>query len=52
MRIHFERTGGFAGLRLGPDGLTFTSRLPKSWRRLRFRVRYRGQPVEVDLRAP
>ena len=42
---------GFAGLRLGPEGPRCVPRLPGHWRRLRFRIRYRGQPLEVDLRA-
>ncbi len=42
---------GFAGMQLGPEGLTFAPQLPERWQRLRFTLRYRGQPVEIDLRA-
>ena len=42
---------GFGGMALGPQGLTFSPRLPERWQRLRFSVVYRGQKQEVDLRA-
>ncbi len=42
---------GFAGMRLGANGPTFTPRLPAHWRRVRFTVRHRGQRIPVDLRA-
>jgi kojibiose phosphorylase len=42
---------GFGGMRLGPDGPTFTPRFPKGWQRLQFTVHYRGQPFTADLRA-
>jgi kojibiose phosphorylase len=41
---------GFAGLGIGPEGLTFAPRLPDGWQRLRFTVRYHGEPVAVDLK--
>ncbi len=41
---------GFAGLRLGQDGLTLTPRLPAHWRRLSFRIRYRGESYRIDIR--
>ncbi len=40
---------GFAGMRIGPQGLTVTPRLPEGWRRVRFAVRYRGRPLVVDV---
>jgi beta-phosphoglucomutase len=42
---------GFAGLRAGPEGLSFAPRLPERWQRLRFNVQYRGRAQEVELRA-
>jgi kojibiose phosphorylase len=42
---------GFAGMQLGPEGPRFRPRLPESWRRLRFTVRYRGRPITADLHA-
>jgi beta-phosphoglucomutase len=45
-------TMGFGGMRVGPEGPTFAPRLPKQWRRLRFKVRYRGETRVVDLQAP
>lgn len=42
---------GFAGMKLSPDGPTFTPRLPQGWRRLQFTLRYRGRAFPVDLRA-
>lgn len=42
---------GFAGMVLGADGPTFAPKLPPGWQRLRFTLRYRGHPLEADLRA-
>ncbi|HZJ10252.1 MAG TPA: glycosyl hydrolase family 65 protein, partial [Trueperaceae bacterium] len=39
---------GFAGLRVKDDKPTFRPRLPRRWRRLRFRLRWRGCLLEVD----
>ncbi|MGQ9700642.1 MAG: glycoside hydrolase family 65 protein [Candidatus Bipolaricaulaceae bacterium] len=41
---------GFAGLKITPQGLITRPRLPPRWRRLRFKVLYRGEPVEIDLK--
>jgi alpha,alpha-trehalose phosphorylase len=41
---------GFAGLRDYGGDVRFSPRLPKGWRRLRFRIAVRGQLIEVDLR--
>jgi len=40
---------GFAGLKITPQGLMTRPRLPPGWRRLRFKVIYRGKPVEIDV---
>jgi kojibiose phosphorylase len=42
---------GFAGLRLTDDGPTVRPVLPGHWRRLAFRIRYRGRPYSIDIRA-
>ena len=42
---------GFGGIRLTDEGLTATPRLPQGWTRLRFRLHYRGQVHDFDLRA-
>lgn len=42
---------GFAGLRLTPDGWQTHPRLPRHWRRLAFKFRYRGELQTVDIRA-
>lgn len=42
---------GFGGIRLTPEGLTATPRLPSGWTRLRFRLYYHGQPYDFDFRA-
>lgn len=41
---------GFGGIRLTAAGLTATPRLPQGWTRLRFRLHYRGQVHDFDLR--
>ncbi len=41
---------GFGGIRLTENGLTATPHLPPGWTRLRFRLHYRGHPVDFDLR--
>jgi len=40
---------GFAGLKLTPQGIVTGPRLPPGWRRLRFKVIYRGKPAEIDV---
>lgn len=40
---------GFGGMRMLGGRLTFAPRLPERWERLRFTVRWRGDPVRVDL---
>jgi beta-phosphoglucomutase len=40
---------GFAGLRLGPEGLTVNPKLPSHWRRLSFNVVYRGQKQRFEI---
>jgi alpha,alpha-trehalose phosphorylase len=41
---------GFAGLRDHGGRLRFRPRLPNGWRRLRFRLRFRDETLEVDMR--
>jgi trehalose/maltose hydrolase-like predicted phosphorylase len=42
---------GFLGARAGPAALHVDPRpLPTGWRRLAARLRFRGQPLELDLR--
>lgn len=41
---------GFAGVKFTPEGPVANPRLPAQWSRLRFRVRYRGQWYDFDLR--
>lgn len=41
---------GFAGLKFTPQGIVTRPRLPPGWRRLRFKVTYRGEPMEIDIR--
>ncbi len=41
---------GFGGIRLTDDGPVATPCLPPHWTRLKFRLRYRGQWHEFDLR--
>jgi beta-phosphoglucomutase family hydrolase len=41
----------FAGLSLGDDELVFTPRLPPNLTRVEFRIRYRGQLIDVTLRT-
>jgi alpha,alpha-trehalose phosphorylase len=40
---------GFAGLRDSDGDVSFRPRLPAEWDRLRFRIRVRGQLIEVDI---
>lgn len=40
---------GFAGMRQAAGGLSFRPRLPRRWRRLRFRVQWRQRLLEVDI---
>ena len=40
---------GFAGMRVAEEGLAFVPRLPPAWRRLRFRVAFRGRTLEVTI---
>jgi beta-phosphoglucomutase len=40
---------GFAGMRTELGRLSFRPRLPRRWNRVRFRLRYRGRAIEVDI---
>ncbi|GIV65670.1 MAG: kojibiose phosphorylase [Bellilinea sp.] len=40
---------GFGGLKFEPEGPKVNPCLPRHWRRLKFRISYRGQPYEFDL---
>ena len=40
---------GFAGMRLTEKGLVFKARFPAHWKRVSFKIRYRGQVLQVDL---
>lgn len=40
---------GFAGMRVKNGALTFTPRLPKQWKRLSFKVIFRGEVKEVII---
>lgn len=40
---------GFAGLRVGEEGLRFRPQLPKSWNYYRFRFRYRDSLLELEV---
>ena len=40
---------GFAGMRVKNGALTFTPRLPKQWKRLSFKVIFRGEAKEVII---
>ncbi len=42
---------GFAGLHLSPEGPQISPRLPAHWRRLAFKVQYRGEWKSFDIRA-
>jgi kojibiose phosphorylase len=43
---------GFAGMRLGMSGaLSFAPRLPRRWRRIRFRVSWRGARLQLTCTA-
>lgn len=41
---------GFGGLIVSERGLRFAPRLPEAWRRLLYRIRYRGRLIEIDVR--
>lgn len=41
---------GFAGMRVSESGLSFAPFVPEAWRGYRFRVRYRGNLLEVSVR--
>ena len=41
---------GFAGLRLGDQGVTLNPRLPSHWTRLAFNVRIHGETERIDIR--
>jgi beta-phosphoglucomutase len=41
---------GFGGIRLTEDGPVATPRLPPGWKSLKFRLRWRGQWYEFDLK--
>lgn len=43
---------GFAGLSLAGGQPTVSPRLPPGWSRLKFTIRYHGQPYEFDLSPP
>ena len=43
---------GFGGVRLTPDGPVAEPRLPAGWTRLAFKLCYRGEWLEFDLRQP
>nr|SFZ89125.1 Maltose phosphorylase / Trehalose phosphorylase [Loigolactobacillus rennini] len=40
---------GFAGMHYGKSGLTFAPHLPTSWQRLKFKIKYRGRQIAVDM---
>jgi beta-phosphoglucomutase len=42
---------GFGGLEISADGPIVRARLPQGWKRLAFRIQYRGQAYDFDLRA-
>ncbi|HEX7976660.1 MAG TPA: beta-phosphoglucomutase, partial [Anaerolineales bacterium] len=42
---------GFGGLEVGPDGPVVHGHLPESWKRLHFRIQYRGHSYDFDLRT-
>jgi kojibiose phosphorylase len=41
---------GFGGLEISADGPSVRARLPEGWKRLAFRIQYRGQTYKFDLR--
>ncbi|MCX7975488.1 MAG: glycoside hydrolase family 65 protein, partial [Bellilinea sp.] len=43
---------GFGGLRFDPQGPTISPCLPRHWKRLAFRLMYRGRRFEIDLTNP
>jgi beta-phosphoglucomutase len=43
---------GFAGIQLGHDRPKAVPKLPSHWTRLKFQLRWQGQPYEFDLRSP
>ncbi len=42
---------GFGGLKIGDDGWSIDPRLPRHWKRLAFKFVWRGEEVQVDLKA-
>jgi trehalose/maltose hydrolase-like predicted phosphorylase len=40
---------GFAGMRMSEGKLSFDPRLPRQWKRLAFKLRFRGRVLFVDL---
>lgn len=42
---------GFAGMRMHHGKLSFKPHLPKQWKRLSFRIQYRGSVVETEMDA-
>jgi nigerose phosphorylase len=40
---------GFAGLRMGREGLTVTPHLPAHWKSLAFCIEYRGKPYRIRI---
>lgn len=55
--IHFAAAGGtwmavvngFAGMRDYEDRLIFNPRLPEQWRSFKFKIRYRGRLLEIEV---
>jgi trehalose/maltose hydrolase-like predicted phosphorylase len=41
---------GFAGLKLGPEGWQTLPHLPAHWKRLAFKVQFKGKTVDIDLK--
>jgi trehalose/maltose hydrolase-like predicted phosphorylase len=42
---------GFAGLSLGPDGLSFDPLLPDTWQQLSFAMQWRGRKIHISIDA-
>jgi trehalose/maltose hydrolase-like predicted phosphorylase len=42
---------GFAGLSIGPEGLSFEPLLPDTWQQLKFAVQWRGRKIHVRIDA-
>jgi len=41
---------GFAGMRLAGGKLHFNPRLPRQWKRLAFRIKFRGRTIAIEMR--